>query len=149
MALKLKPITLKQAKDYVSAYHRHHKAPVGHKFSVGCTNSEGDLVGVVCVGRPVARALDDGYTAEVNRMCSDGTKNVCSMLYGAAARAAKAMGYTNIITYTLASENGASLRASGWTCEGVIRKDGKGWSSRKGRKENHVAAKQRWRKVLA
>ena len=88
---------------------------VGHKFSIGL--SDGDkIVGVAIVGRPVARHLDDGWTLEVNRLCTDGTRNACSMLYAAAWRAARAMGYKRIVTYILESENGASLRASGWKC---------------------------------
>ena len=75
-------------------------------------------MGVAIVGRPVSRYLDDGLTLEVNRLCTTGEQNACSMLYGAAARAAKAMGYHKIITYTLDSEPGTSLRAAGWTCAG-------------------------------
>ena len=76
------------------------------------------LCGVVVVGRPVARMLDSGLTAEVTRLATNGTKNACSILYAAAARAAEAMGYTKIQTYILASEPGTSLKAAGWVCEG-------------------------------
>lgn len=115
--LRLKPVSLKEANEYVKQYHRHHKPVVGHKFAIGCL-SEGELAGVVIAGRPVSRYLDDGRTLEVTRLCTNGAKNACSFLYGAAARAAAAMGYDRIITYTLESENGASLRAAGWTCQG-------------------------------
>lgn len=115
--LRLTPITLKQANDFVTKYHRHHKPSVGHKFSIGCSEGE-RLVGVCICGRPVSRRLDDGKTIEVNRLCTDGTKNACSILYAAAWRAARAMGYSKIITYILESENGVSLRAAGWKCEG-------------------------------
>lgn len=87
----------------------------GHKFSIGCV-ADGELVGVVIAGRPVSRYLDDGLTLEVTRLCSTGEKNACSILYGAAARAARAMGYRRIITYTLDSEDGTSIRAAGWSC---------------------------------
>ena len=80
------------------------------------TEADGRLAGVAIVGRPVSRYLDDGKTLEVNRLCTDGTKNACSFLYAAAARAARAMGYQRIITYTLDTEGGASLRAAGWCC---------------------------------
>lgn len=70
-------------------------------------------------GNPVGRNIDDGMTLEVSRLCTDGTKNACSMLYGASARVAKEMGYRKIITYILSSESGTSLKASGWICEGV------------------------------
>lgn len=116
--LRLKPVSLKEANEYVKQYHRHHKPVAGHKFSIGCL-SDGELAGVVIAGRPVSRYLDDGGTLEVTRLCTNGAKNACSFLYGAAARAAAAMGYDRISTYTLESENGASLRASGWTCQGV------------------------------
>lgn len=115
--LKLKPCTFRQAQDFVRENHRHNKPPVGHKFSIAVYDGE-KLCGVVMVGRPIGRYLDDGETLEVNRCCTDGTRNACTMLYGAAWRAAKALGYKRIITYTLKSENGASLRASGWMCDG-------------------------------
>ena len=115
--LALIPMTLKSANAFVAAYHRHHKPVVGQKFSLGCAKAE-KLVGVVIVGRPVSRHLDDGKTLEVTRLCSTGEKNVCSFLYGAAARAAKALGYEKIITYTLDTEPGISLRAAGWICAG-------------------------------
>ena len=117
MSLRLVPISLREANAYVDAYHRHHKSVVGHKFSIGC-EKDGQLAGVAIVGRPVSRYLDDGTTLEVTRLCSSGEKNVCSFLYGAAARAAKALGYRKIITYTLDTEPGISLRAAGWTCAG-------------------------------
>lgn len=116
-ALSLMPVTLKQANAFVAEHHRHHKPVVGHKFSIGCQKS-GELVGVVIAGRPVSRYLDDGFTLEVTRLCTLGDRNACSMLYAAAARAAKAMGYDRIITYTLDTENGASIRAAGWRCAG-------------------------------
>lgn len=115
--LSLVPVSLKDANAFVKAHHRHHKPVTGHKFSIGC-EAEGRLVGVVIAGRPVSRYLDDGLTLEVNRLCTTGEKNACSMLYAAAARAAKAMGYRKIITYTLDTEPGTSLRAAGWLCAG-------------------------------
>lgn len=115
--LCLTPITLRDANAFVDRHHRHHKAVTGHKFSIGCSQ-DGQLVGVAIMGRPVSRYLDDGLTLEVNRLCTTEEKNVCSMLYAAAARAAKAMGYRKIITYTLDTEPGTSLRAAGWMCAG-------------------------------
>ena len=115
--LTLAPMTLKRANAFVAAHHRHHRPVVGQKFSLGC-EQDGALVGVAIVGRPVSRHLDDGKTLEVTRLCSTGEKNVCSFLYGAAARAAKALGYGKIITYTLDTEPGTSLRAAGWKCAG-------------------------------
>ena len=116
--LELTPVTLKEANAFVALHHRHHRPVTGHKFSIGCSIN-GELVGDVIVGRPVSRYLDDGFTLEVNRLCTSGAKNACSFLYAAAWRAARAMGYRKIITYTLASETGASLRAAGWRCAGL------------------------------
>ena len=116
-ALALTPISLREANAFVERNHRHHKGVTGHKFSIGCTR-DGELVGVAIMGRPVSRYLDDGLTLEVNRLCTTGAENACSMLYGAAARAARAMGYQKIITYTLDTEPGTSLRAAGWQCAG-------------------------------
>lgn len=107
------PITLRQAQEFIAQHHRHNKPPVGWKFGVGL-HVDGELAGVATAGRPVARHYDDGLTLEVNRTCTDGTKNANSMLYGAIWRAAKAMGYRRCITYTQHDESGASLRAAGW-----------------------------------
>ena len=115
--LYLTPLSLREANAFVDRHHRHHKAVTGHKFSIGCSQDD-QLVGVAIMGRPVSRYLDDGLTLEVNRLCTTEEKNVCSMLYAAAARAAKAMGYRKIITYTLDTEPGTSLRAAGWLCAG-------------------------------
>ncbi|MEU8919464.1 XF1762 family protein [Kitasatospora sp. NPDC048545] len=107
------PVAFRTASDYVDQVHRSHRAPQGHKFSLGAV-ADGDLVGVAIVGRPVARALDDGFTVEVTRLATAGHPNACSFLYGAIWRAARAMGYRRAITYTQAGESGASLRAAGW-----------------------------------
>lgn len=115
--LRLVPVTLKQANAFVAAHHRHHKPVTGHKFSIGCEQN-GQLVGVAIAGRPVSRHLDNGLTLEVTRLCTTGAQNACSMLYAAAARAARAIGYRKIITYTLDNEQGASIRAAGWICAG-------------------------------
>ena len=118
-------IKLSDANAFVADHHRHHKPVIGHLFSIGAVLN-GQLVGVVIVGRPVARMRDDGVTAEVTRLCTDGTRNACSFLYGAAARAAFALGFTRIGTYILASESGASLNASGWRMIGQTK--GGSWS---------------------
>lgn len=123
--LELVPISLKEANAFVEQYHRHHRPVAGHKFSVAAA-ANGQIVGVAIVGRPVSRYLDDGWTLEVNRLCTDGTKNVCSFLYSAAWRAARNMGYKKLITYILDTENGSSLKASGWKCVGEA--GGKRWT---------------------
>lgn len=110
------PLELKQANAFVNALHRHHDPVHRDKFRIGAM-LDGKLVGVVQVARPVARMLDDGSTVEVVRLCTDGTKDVCSFLYSKAARIAKEMGYSKIITYILCTESGASLRAAGWQKE--------------------------------
>ena len=115
------PITLKAASEYVNAHHRHHRATVGCKFCIGVEDG-GKLCGVAVCGRPVARKLDDGYTLEINRVCTDGTRNACSKLYGACVRIAREMGYRKVITYILASETGASVKAAGGKCEGITGK---------------------------
>lgn len=113
--LRHQRIEFQTAADFVSAHHRHHTPPVGHLFSIGAFRLA-ELVGVVIVGRPVSRMRDDGLTAEVTRLCvRDGERNACSFLYGKAARAALAMGFRRIGTYTLKREAGTSLRAAGWT----------------------------------
>lgn len=118
-------IKLDEANAFVAEHHRHHKPVVGHLFSLGAV-LEGKLVGVAIVGRPVARMRDDGLTAEVTRLCTDGTRNACSFLYGAAARAAFALGFTRIGTYILANEDGVTLKAAGWRMIGETQ--GGSWS---------------------
>ena len=127
MRLHIVPISFAEACAYVKAHHRHHKPPIGHKFSIAVAPSiPGDVCGVAMVGRPVSRHLDDGWTLEVNRVATDGTRNACSCLYGAAWRAAKALGYRRLITYTLPEEGGASLRGAGWYLVGEA--GGGSWS---------------------
>jgi len=111
--LHLQPVMFREACAFIAKHHRHHSPPQGYKFGVAVAGKE-RIVGVATVGRPVARHFDDGWTLEVTRCCTDGTKNVASMLYRAAWRATRALGYRRLITYTLASESGHSLRASGY-----------------------------------
>ena len=116
MTLIAEPIELKQAQAFINQLHRHHSAAIRDKFRIAAKRG-GQIVGVVQCGRPVSRVLDDGYTLEVLRLCTDGGKDVCSFLYSRCARIAKEMGYRKIITYILSTEPGTSLKASGWTLE--------------------------------
>lgn len=149
--LRLAPIRLRAARAWVDAVHRHHAAPQGGLWAHAVVDPDGP-VGVAIVGRPVARGLDMGTTVEVTRLaCIDAPRaqHACSMLYGAAARAAQAMGYSSIVTYTLGSEAGTSLRAAGWTDEGPA--GGGGWScaSRPRATQAPTEVKRRWRRHLA
>ena len=108
------PLTWRQACAFNDEVHRHHKAPRGCKFAIGVIDSEGRLRGTALAGRPVARALDDGFTLEINRTATDGCRNANSMLYGACWRIGSAMGYRRIVTYTQKGESGASLKAGGF-----------------------------------
>lgn len=127
--LELQPISYAEACDFIHQYHRHHLPPQGWKFGIAVNDGE-KVVGVITVGRPVARHLDDGWTLEVTRCCTDGTRNAASMLYAAAWRAARAMGYRRLITYTLVEELGTSLKAAGWK---VLYQTGGGTWSRNSR----------------
>lgn len=113
------PLHLREANAFVAQHHRHNLPAVGCKWAIGAADG-GKLVGVAIVGRPVARRLDDGTTLEVLRVATDGTANACSFLYARCARIARLMGYTRIITYTLESEGGASLRAVGAKATGPL-----------------------------
>lgn len=120
--LEIVPLDLDEANAQVERWHRHHRPVVGHKFSLGVEEIACDgraLVGVAIVGRPVARMNDDGWTLEVTRVATNGVANACSALYGAAWRVAREMGYRRLITYTLKSEAGGSLKGAGWTCIGA------------------------------
>ena len=145
--LKAIPLELKVANEYVAKLHRHHDPVYRDKFRFGAS-LDGKLVGVIQVGRPVSRNLDDGKTLEVVRLCTDGTKDVCSFLYSKAARIAKEMGYEKIITYILCSEQGTSLKASGWIEEATTR--GGHWScpSRPRKTTAPTIPKKRYAKYL-
>ncbi|MBQ1052764.1 hypothetical protein KBX50_30470 [Micromonospora sp. C51] len=112
---RVHPISYRRARDFIATHHRHLTAPQGHTFSLGLTNHAGMLLGVAVVGRPLARHLDDGLTAEITGLATDGSRNACSVLLAAAWRVARHMGYQRMITYTRADEPGTSLRAAGWT----------------------------------
>lgn len=112
--LTVRHMELADANTYVTEYHRHHKAVRGHRFSLACYEA-GRLCGVAIVGRPRSRWINQRTTVEVLRLCTDGTQNACSKLYGACRRAAKALGYDRLITYILEDEDGKSLLASGFS----------------------------------
>ena len=116
MKLEIVPIKQAEAKAFIKQYHRHHRPSIGSIFQVGCSDGE-KIVGVAMVGRPVARGLDDGWTVEITRLCTDGAKNACSKLYAACRKIARAMGYRKVVTYILESESGTSLKAAGFKCE--------------------------------
>ena len=145
--MHIAPITFREASEYINQYHRHHNATVGCKFCISVVDDDGQIHGVAVCGRPVSRKLDDGLTLEINRVCTDGARNACSMLYGACVRIAKAMGYKKVITYTLQSEDGASLKASNFICEGKA--GGTHWTGSRNRGQNIPAEmKNRWVKEL-
>jgi hypothetical protein len=175
--LRVIPVTLEAANDFVRRLHRHSRPVTGSKFAIGaqdacrrceetgrifemmvgqsepCPNCKGEkerLVGVAIVGRPVAPRLDDGLTAEITRVCTDGTRNACSLLYGACRKAARALGYTRIFTYTLPEEGGSSLRAAGFRLDKEnAGGPAKAWHNRPGRTAEPVGTdlvggKWRW-----
>jgi len=145
--LQIVPITFKQACEFVKKVHRHHKPPIGHKFSIGLEQG-GELKGVVIASRPTARMSDDGKTIEVTRLATDGTRNACSMLYRAAWRTAIGMGYKRLLTYTLPEEGGASLLGAGFECLGTA--GGGSWSRKtRHRDDKHpLQEKTKWQLTL-
>lgn len=144
MRLSIMPCELADANALVRQWHRHHGAVVGHKFSLACVGEDGAIHGVAIVGRPVARMLDDGLVLEVTRVATDGTPNACSCLYGAARRAAFALGYRRLITYTLDREPGTSLIGAGWRCVGEV--VGRSWDCPSRPRVDHypLQGKLRW-----
>lgn len=150
ITLRVVPVELKEANAFIGAHHRHHQPVVGHRFSLAAINEDGTIVGVCVIGRPVARlAGNPRQVLEVTRLATDGTTNACSVLYAAAARAGKAMGYERIQTYTLPEEGGSSLRASGWVDEGPA--GGGQWKHTDGkprRTDQPTSIKTRWSKTL-
>ena len=151
MGLCVVPIELTTANRLVARWHRHHQPAVGHRFSLGAIDASGVLRGACIVGRPVARLGGHPLRVlEVTRLVTDGTKNACSMLYGAAARTRRAMGYERIQTYILDEETGTSLRGAGWICEGAA--GGRQWKHTDGkprRTDQPTGIKTRWAKELS
>lgn len=154
MGLTIVPLTLAAANRHVAEWHRHHGAfPPGlDYFRIGAIDEAGVIHGVAIVARPPNRNSDDGLTCEVVRVATDGTHNCCSALYGGSAKIARLMGFHRIITYTLDSESGASLRAVGWK----LAKEGikSYWASHQvpGRtvkaREHYAQTKRRWERQL-
>lgn len=143
--LEVVPVRMRAARAFVTAVHRTHSAPPGGLFAVGAVDQAGDLRAVAIVGRPVARQLDDGRTAEVVRLASDGARNACSLLYAAAWRACRALGYRRLVTYTAAGETGASLRAAGWRVVGEAKPRRQGWHTPSRPRSSAAApARLRW-----
>lgn len=148
--LRVIPIELKEANALVAALHRHHQPCQGHRFSLGVIDDDDNLRGAIIIGRPVARlAGHPRVVLEVTRLVTDGTPNACSMLYAAAARVGKALGYARIQTYILEEETGVTLKATGWECEGAA--GGGQWKHTDGkprRTDQPIGAKARWAKRL-
>lgn len=141
--LQLVPITIGDANEFVRQHHRHHGPTVSGLFAVAA-GINGEVVGVAIIGRPSARMLQDGWTAEVTRLATDGSRNACSILYAAAWRACRALGYRRLVTYILAEESGTSLKAAGWRCLG--QEGGGSWSrGTRPRVDRHpLQEKMRW-----
>lgn len=157
VGLRLVPVTLTEAKRFVNDLHRHNEAPVGWSFGVGA-ELDGVLVGVAMAGRPSARKLQqaDRGLLEVTRVTTDGTENACSFLYGAICRAAKSLGYTEVVTYTTEGESGASLRAAGFH-EDALLPEARPWTQPSrpryetnlfGERKRPRGRKTRWRRAL-
>jgi hypothetical protein len=147
MALRMIPVTHKAANEFVRRLHRHSRPTLGAVFCLGV--GDDDLRGVAIVGRPVARHLDDGASLEILRVATDGTRNACSMLYGACRRIARDMGYARVLTYTLPDEGGASLRAAGFKWDGDAGGSSAMWHNREGRTaqpvgDDMIGGKWRW-----
>jgi hypothetical protein len=149
--MRIIPVSLEIANEFVGRLHRHHSPVQGHRFSIGAVH-DGTLRGVAIIGRPVApRGYNHRIVVEVTRCCTDGSRNACSLLYGAAARSAQAQGYYGILTYTLATEDGASLRAAGWwdaPAEEYTSSFPAFGSSSRERFQEYLGAKTRWIRLL-
>jgi hypothetical protein len=142
--LTVVPCTIAEANEYIRRYHRHHKPlKIGYFFAQAVADETGEIRGVAITGRPCSRFLEDGWTVEVRRVATDGCPNACSALYAAAWKAAKALGWRKVITYTLPEEGGASLRGAGWKCIG--KRGGGSWGKTRPRVDMHpLQQKLRW-----
>jgi len=143
MSLRVVPLNLDQANLLISLWHRHHTPVVNHRFSLGAIDDSGVAHGAVIVAQPVSQHSGPAHeVAEVTRLVTDGTRNACSILYAAAARSARHMGYTRIQTFSLVAAPGTSLKASGWVSEGPA--GGNPWGHRPGRQSQSLGVKERW-----
>lgn len=150
MTTELVPVKRDAARAFVRQHHRHSRPPIGDVIRVGLAVDD-ELVAVAMAGRPVARCLDDGLTLEVLRVCTLGAPNACSQLYGAIARAAKALGYHRLITYTLATEPGSSVRAVGFIEDSRRTRPLSEWRSRHaqlGPMSTELVERVRWTRAL-
>lgn len=138
------PANLDQANAFVLKHHRHHETVFRHKFSLAACDPTGAVRAVAIVSNPVSRKLDDGWTLEVRRLCSDGAKNACSLLYAACWRAARELGYRRMLTYVLASETGNTLKAAGWKQVALTTPHQIQWHTRPGRGLPNVQIKRRF-----
>ena len=149
--LSVIPLSLKEANEFVTKYHRHNKKCAGHKWSIGAI-FKNELVGVIIVGRPVSRKLDNRFTLEVNRNCvlDNAPKGTCSFLYSKAIKIWQSMGGKKLITYTLKTESGSSLKAVNFNKETTVQKFKKntGWTTRANRiwQEVQSIPRIRWAK---
>lgn len=152
MSLHVAPCSAAEANDYVKTVHRHNGTLPTSIFRVLVHDDERIVRGVAIAGAPKARMLMTPGTLEVSRVATDGSRNACSMLYGACTRAARALGYRRLVTYTLEIEAGASLRASGWSL--TSRTKAESWSRRQAAKGNpdyvdgHDAVTNKWRSEI-
>lgn len=144
--MNVQPVALATANAFVHAWHRHSRPVVGHRFSLGLFDANLQLRGVAIIGRPVARHADDGATVEITRLATDGTRNACSMLYGAACREARAKGFLRVITYTLAAESGASVKAAGFVLAATVK--GRQWDApSRPRRHRETPDRHRWERA--
>lgn len=143
MTLRAVPLTRAEANAFIAAHHRHHGRVTSHRFIVGA-ELDGVLVGCAVIECPNAPALQDSRVAEVTRLCSDGSRNVCSLLYSRASRVARELGFDRLITYTLESEPGTSLLASGWVLECLTRGGTRDRPSRRRTDKAPTCRKKRW-----
>ena len=151
MTLAVAPTTLREANEFVANFHRHSKPTQGGRFAIAAVFDQ-NIVGVAIVGRPVSQTLQDGLTAEITRLCvsKDAPKNTCSFLYGRCWRIWQQMGGNRMITYTLQSETGTSLKGAGWTVMGQVKPHDR-WTKKGGNREwqtVYVQLKFRWEKHI-
>lgn len=151
-ALRTGRADISVANAYILQQHRHHGPVAGAIYAVGVYDDHGAR-GYAIAGRPVSRHLDDGATLEVTRLATDGAANAVSSLYGAVRRLAREQNRTGrnwrrIITYTLAAESGASMRAAGFTA--IATSSGGSWSrpTRERHDRHPLGEKVRWESQL-
>ena len=156
--INIKPVSIKNANEFIKTYHRHHRPTSRNsgRWALAAYDNENELIGVAIASNPVSATYMDGITLEVTRLCvkENAQKGTASFLLSKCCRIRKEMGGSRIITYTLESESGSSLKGAGWNLVGHVKPHNR-WIEKskydgkaRDKLEIYQLSKYRWEKVI-